>query len=387
MKILHVIHTMRPEAGGVVEAVRLIATAQIELGHEPEVLCLDAAGTNCRDLPFHLYEIGPANATYGYSPTLKPWLRQHHDEFHAVIVHGLWQYLGLAVHNVLRRTRTPYYVFPHGMLDPWFNQAYPRKHLKKRVYWCLAEYRVLRDARGVLFTCEAERQLARTSFSPYEANEIVVGLGIEEPAFDPAAARVAFKEKFPAIGCDFLLFLGRIDPKKGLDLLVLAYDGLVSNGANLPPLVLAGPGENSAYAERLRSLSTSPNIHFTGMLAGELKWGALSCSQALILPSHQENFGIVVAEALCLGKPVLISNKVNIWQEVQEDGAGLVESDTLAGTEQLLCNWLSLNRGERHALSRAARPCFQKRFSIPEVAQRLMEVLDQKRAEKDSTRR
>ncbi len=376
MKILHVIHTMRPEAGGVVEAVRLIANAQIELGHEAEVLCLDAAGANYRPLSFHVYEIGPARRTYGYCPYLKPWLRMHHHEFDAVIVHGLWQYAGLAVHNTLRRTRTPYFVFPHGMLDPWFNQAYPRKRLKKQLYWRWGEYRILRDARAVLFTCEAERELARTSFSPYEANEVVVGLGIEEPTQDTALARAAFGKQFPQIKRDFLLFLGRIDPKKGLDLLVLAYDELLSNGAHLPPLVLAGPGEKSAYAQRLRSLSDAPGIHFTGMLAGDLKWGALANCQALILPSHQENFGIVVAEALAMGKPALISNKVNIWQEIVEDGVGLVEGDTLAGTQQLLASWHSLNTGERYAMSQAARPSFKKRFSIPEVAKRLMNVLE-----------
>ncbi|MDP0496706.1 MAG: glycosyltransferase [Verrucomicrobiota bacterium JB024] len=377
MKILHVIHTMRPEAGGVVEAVRLIAAAQIELGHHAEVLCLDAAGTNYRPLPFHVYEVGPAKGTYGYCTHLKPWLRMHAGEFDAVIVHGLWQYIGLAVHNALRHTGRPYYVFPHGMLDPWFNQAYPRKRLKKRLYWHLAEYRVLRDARAVCFTCEAERELARVSFSPYRVKAEVVGLGIEEPVGDIAAAQAAFKERFPEIRDNFLLYLGRIDPKKGLDLLVLAYDELVSNGGRPPPLVLAGPGETSVYADRLRTLSDANDIHFTGMLSGELKWGALARSQALILPSHQENFGIVVAEALAMGKPVLISDKVNIWREIAEDAAGLVEADTLAGTEQLLYRWLSLSQGEKHVMAQAARPCYQRRFSIPEVARRLMDVIDQ----------
>ena len=377
MKILHVIHTMRPEAGGVVEAVRLLASAQIDLGHQAEVLCLDAAGTNYRPLPFHVYEIGPAKGTYGYCQHLKPWLRLHHTEFDAIIVHGLWQYIGLAVHNTLRKTQTPYHVFPHGMLDPWFNQAYPAKRLKKRLYWRFAEYRVLRHARSVCFTCGAERELAKTSFSPYRVKAEVVGLGIEEPDGDRTEAQEAFKKAFPSIRQGFLLYLGRITPKKGLDLLVLAYDELLSNGARLPNLVLAGPGENSGYAERLRSLSNAKSIHFTGMISGDLKWGALANAQALILPSHQENFGIVVAEALAMGKPTLISNKVNIWQEVLDDGAGLVEPDTLIGTEQLLSNWLTLSQAEKHIMAKNARACYQNRFSIPKVARRLMAVIDQ----------
>jgi glycosyltransferase involved in cell wall biosynthesis len=89
------------------------------------------------------------------------------------------------------------------------------------------------------------------------------------------------------------------------------------------------------------------------MLDGEQKWGAIGCSEVFVLPSHQENFGIVVAEALACRVPVLISNKINISREVQSEAAGFVETDTLAGTEALLQQWIGLSPQERKAASSA----------------------------------
>ena len=82
--------------------------------------------------------------------------------FDAVIINGLWQYHSFGAWRALRGTATPYYVFPHGMLDPWFKRSFPLKHLKKWLYWPWAEYRVLRDARAVIFTCEAESSSRRS---------------------------------------------------------------------------------------------------------------------------------------------------------------------------------------------------------------------------------
>ncbi|MEM8550414.1 MAG: glycosyltransferase, partial [Verrucomicrobiota bacterium] len=348
---------------------------QNKLGHSGEVLSLDAPAKMAGKLPFTVHEIGPAKGSYGYSKRLVPWLKRHRKNYDAVVAHGLWQHVGYATRQALHGSGTPYYVFPHGMLDPWFKQAYPRKHLKKQLYWRWGEYRVLRDARAVLFTCEEERRLARLSFKQYAANESVVGLGIAEPPDDIDAARLAFQQAYPEIHDRALLFLGRIDPKKGLDLLIKAYRELQEGGRELPPLVLAGPDADSTYAQELRTLlGDTPGVHFTGMLKGELKWGALAQCAALVLPSHQENFGIVVAEALALGKPVLISDKVNIFKEVFTDGAGLVEADTLEGTRKLLKRWLELSAHEHEMLKAMARPCYVKRFAIEQVAERMLEV-------------
>jgi glycosyltransferase involved in cell wall biosynthesis len=271
------------------------------------------------------------------------------------------------------------------MLDPWFNKAYPLKHLKKRLYWPF-EYRVLRDAAAVLFTCQEERVLARQSFRPYKVIEEVVSYGTARPAGDAEAQREAFLAAFPKLrDKPFLLFLSRIHPKKGCDVLIKAFAAvhpvrvtLQPGGEAAPMLVIAGPdqvGWNAELVALAERLGVANRIVWPGMLQGDLKWGAFHGCEAFVLPSHQENFGIVVAEAAACGKPVLISNKVNIWREVESDGAGLVSGDNLDGTVDLLRRWAVTSQGERCAMGERARLCFESRFEIHRVAQSLLDVI------------
>jgi glycosyltransferase involved in cell wall biosynthesis len=111
------------------------------------------------------------------------------------------------------------------------------------------------------------------------------------------------------------------------------------------------------------------------MLEGAAKQAAFGRARAFILPSHQENFGQVVAEALSAGTPVLISDKVNIWREVRGAGAGLVAPDTVAGTTQMLRDFLSLAHSDEAKLRAATRPCYDKHFSVPAAASDLEAVL------------
>jgi glycosyltransferase involved in cell wall biosynthesis len=292
-----------------------------------------------------------------------------------VIIDGLWQYNVLGVWRALRGTGTPYFVFPHGMLDPWFKHTYPLKHLKKWLYWPWAEYRVLRDARRVFFTCEEEKRLARESFWLYRVNEAVASLGIQRPAGDAAAQREGFHARFPGLREKrLLLFMGRLHVKKGCDLLLDAFAKIAPADSTLY-LVMAGPdqtGWQAALQERARTRGIGERVTWTGMLGGDLKWGALRAAEAFVLPSHQENFGLAVAEALACGVPVLISDKVNIWREIVEDGAGFVEADTSAGTTSLVQKWARLSAAELAPLRGKAAECFERRFEIGRAAEHLI---------------
>jgi glycosyltransferase involved in cell wall biosynthesis len=121
--------------------------------------------------------------------------------------------------------------------------------------------------------------------------------------------------------------------------------------------------------------SAGDSIVFPGMLTGDIKWGALSAADAFVLPSHQENFGIAVAEALACGTPVLISNKINIWREIEADGAGLVENDDLNGTANQLKRWLGLEAETRATMRENARKCFAARFEIERATDSLLSVI------------
>jgi glycosyltransferase involved in cell wall biosynthesis len=381
MKLLRVIATLDPRHGGPAAGLRAITPALAELGHETAFASLDAPGTPSPIPGAALHALGPARGGYAYSPRLLPWLRAHAPEYDAVFVHGLWQYHGRAVHAALRGRPTPYFVFPHGMLDPWFQRAYPLKHLKKWVYWQLNERRVLRDAAAVFFTCEEERRLARVSFQPYACRERVVAYGTAAPPADAVAQVRAWHSALPALGDrPFWLFLGRIHEKKGVDLLVRAYGEWAGRaGRPVPALVLAGPCADAGYRRQLDELAgrlpPSAALHWAGMLEGDTKWGALRSAEAFVLPSHQENFGIAVAEALAVGTPVLISRQVNIWTEIEAAGAGIAEPDTAAGTLRLLEKWDATPPGARAAMRTAAHELFASRYEIGRVARSLAEAL------------
>ncbi len=146
-------------------------------------------------------------------------------------------------------------------------------------------------------------------------------------------------------------------------------------------IVVAGPNDHP-YGEEMKSLAArlgiADRITWTGMLTGDLKWGAFYHAAAFTLPSHQENFGIAVAEALACGVPVLISDKVNIWREIADDRAGYVGNDDLSSTVQILARWLETPAGERAAMAERARRCFQTRFDVEQTARSLIAVLEEK---------
>jgi glycosyltransferase involved in cell wall biosynthesis len=447
-RYLHCISSVNPKGGGPIEGLRQLAAVNTRLGHQIEVVSLDdPASPWVAECPVKCHALGPGKTAYGYSPRLVPWLRSNRYRFDCVIVNGVWMYNGFAAWRALRGTDTPYFVFTHGMLDPWFKRSYPMKHLKKWLFWPWADYRVLRDARAVFFTSERERQLARQSFWLYRCNEHVVKYGTsgrpsdltestEFPELDEVTSIHASREdaktqratvdqddpvnshgeivseksaitgqpstcnenehpfcSIPSILSgntplshpsmrDFLFF-GRVHPKKGPDLLIRAVGALTREGvwdAGSMRLVMAGPSD-SDYANELKALAVAEGIessmHWTGMLTGDEKWDAFECAEVFVLPSHQENFGIAVAEALSAGVPVLISNEVNISPEIVADGAGFADEDTVDGTIRLLRQWLALSPEAIAAMRVQARKTFEERYHIEQAAASLIDAFRQ----------
>ncbi|TLD68413.1 glycosyltransferase [Phragmitibacter flavus] len=377
MRLLSVIFSANPASGGPVEWLRQYRSLFQKQGHVVDVACTDAPGEEWLEgwnPPVNA--LGPAKTSYRYSDNLLPWLREHAGKYDRVIVHGVWQYHSFAVWQALRGSGTPYHVFTHGMLDPWFKRTYPLKHLKKWLYWPWAEYRVLRDATSVLFTCEEERRLARESFWLYRCREQVINYGTSAPTGDAVLQKEAFLQAFPeCAGRRCLIFLGRIHEKKGCDLLLRAFGELALREPDWQ-LVMAGPCKDEEYLKELKSLE-GERVTWAGMLTGDLKWGALHASEAFVLPSHQENFGVAVVEALACGVPVLISDQVNIWREIVGDGAGLVAPDTLEGTRRLLEEWLGMTVDERTQMKVRAVKCFTERFEIGRATESFMKALQE----------
>lgn len=381
MRILHIISSLDPQFGGTTAAVRMLLNHGPE-GFSQEVATLDDPSEPfLRDLEFPVVALGPVTSSYGRSNKLMPWLKANRDRFDGVVVHGMWQYPGYAVWKTMGG-RVPYVVFPHGMLDPYFKHAFRMKHFKKWLYWLPVEYWVLRGARRVLFTCDAEARLGKQSFWLHRWKASVVPFGTIPPTGNHESQRLAFFNVCPAARSKrFLLFLGRIDRKKGCDLLIDAFVRIAAQDPELD-LVMAGPDPGSWRTDLEREAKragVADRIHWPGMLAGDAKWGAFYAAEAFVLPSHQENFGIAVAEALACGKPVLLSDKVNIAEDIAADGAGLVEPDTAAGTDRLLEHWLEMPVAEREAMAQSAMECFHRRYDMRENAKTIVRLFQQGR--------
>jgi glycosyltransferase involved in cell wall biosynthesis len=354
-----------------------------QLGHTVEIVTLDDPGREfLEEFPLTVHALGPSRGSYRYTDKLVPWLKRHAREFDAVVINGLWQYHSFGAWRALHKSDIPYFVFTHGMLDPWFKHTYPIKHLKKWLYWPWSDYRLLRDAKAVLFTSEEERLLASKSFWLYRAHESVIAYGTSTPPDAAVELRERFFGAHPILrGRRIVLFLSRIHEKKGCDLLVRAFAGIAATDPSLH-LVMAGP-DQSGWVADLKNLASQlgvgDRITWPGMLKGDMKWGAFYSSEVFALPSHQENFGIAVAEALGCGLPVLISDKVNIWREVRAHDAGLVAPDTLKGTQTLLHDWIALTPGQMRTMSENARELFRSRFTVDAMAAGLIDVITRHR--------
>lgn len=380
LKILQVLDTLDPSAGGVAAAVIDLSRGLTRRGHKVDILTLDSRVHSSHELQFSIHALGGGLSSYRYSRKLSAWLRARGGEYHCVIVNGLWQYLSFAVWRRFAGSAIPYYVFPHGMLDPWFKRTFPLKHLKKWLYWPWGEYRVLRDAAAVVFTSEEERVQARKSFWLYRCRERVSPLGLEAPPPISSDLKETFLARYPQLrNKRTLLFLGRLHPKKGCGLLIEALSRMSESDV---ALTLAGPdqiGWQQQLQKRAAGLGLADRVVFTGMLEGDAKRGALAAADAFILPSHQENFGMAVVEALAWGIPVLISNRINIWRQIAADGAGYIEDDDFGGTTRLIERWMNTAQEDRDAMRVHARQCFYNRFEINRAVDSLLSILQTER--------
>ena len=379
LKILQLVHTLDPSVGGVAASVLALSRGLARRGHKLDIVVLDdSASPWLADIALPIHALGAGLTSYRYSSKLLPWLKKQGGDYDRVIVNGIWQYLSFAAWRRYAGSSIPYYVFPHGMLDPWFKETFPLKHLKKWLYWPWAEYRVLRNAAAVIFTSEEERSQARKSFWLYRCREKVSPLGVEAPPIS-SNAKSEFLSRYPQLqNTRIFLFLGRLHPKKGCDMLLEAFAQMRSNDSI--SLILAGPdqvGRESDLRRQVTRLNLTNRIVFTGMLEGPMKQGAFANAEAFVLPSHQENFGISVVEALAARVPVLISNRVNIWREIEADRAGYVESDDLAGTTRLLQRWIGTAPAEREMVRENARRCFEQRFEIDRAVESLLQILNE----------
>jgi len=366
MKVLRIIPSIDPKQGGVAEAVRLSTKIFSRSEIEIEVLCFDEAKEKfVEDFPSVTHAIGKGISSYSFSLNYLKWLMTHVKNYDLVIIDGLWQFHVFGGY-ICKLKKVPYAVYTHGMLDPYFNQ-FKLKYLKKLPFWFLVERNIIHMAEKTIFTCEDEKMISKNSFPLMKSDAIIVTLGIEKIDKDKDALVKSFLDN-----CNvpknkkIALYLSRIHEKKGIDILIdVVYEN--RNILNDYIFAIAGTGDINLEKElkqRVIKYKIEKNFLWLGHISGDIKWGAFNIAEFFILPSHSENFGIVVAEALSQSTPVISTNKVNIWREIDKYKAGFISNDDKKGVANSIKHYIFLSKEEKEQMKQNSLACYENSFSI-----------------------
>ncbi len=380
MKILIAIASLSAKHGGPSKAAIEKAHALIERGHEVEIFTTDQDGPRHRfdvptdrpvvrdGVPVHFFRAEILGLWPALSLGFRRAARDRIKEFDIVHSHSLWLFCGLIIGHYCRKHRVPYLISPAGALDPYI---FRRHRYRKALLEWLFERRNFRHAAAIHFTTEEEMELARDAL-PFRKG-VVVPLGIRSEDYAVLPGKGSFRKLHPEIGKRrILLFLGRINFKKGLDLLIPALERLVRDKEDVH-LVLAGPDEEG-FGKKVRGwiarADLGGRVTITGMLQGQAKLAALADADIFVLPSYSENFGIAVVEAMACGLPVVISDKVNIWREVKAAKAGLVSA---CDAQELARHIRTLLRDPRagQEMGRNGQALVKRDYCWPAIAERL----------------
>lgn len=387
MRILQIVPSISLIYGGPSQMLLGLAPALAREGVEVTVLTTDSNGDTGQpslDVPLdrpveqdgyqiRYFRCAPFRR-YKFSLDLLAWLAGHAQEFDLAHIHALFSPVSSAAATVSRSRRLPYILRPLGTLDPADLQK--KKHLKQ-IYTGLLERPNLAGAAAIHFTSVQEAKISERF--GVSTRDLVIPLGVQSNAQTPpphqARTNLGISADVPLV-----LFMSRIDPKKGLNLLIPALETLLAEGLDFH-FVLAGTNpQDPDYEWKIRGqIEASPlrsRTTVTGFVSGDFKTALLQDADLFVLPSYYENFGIAVAEAMSHGTPVVISNQVHIWQEVEQADSGWVGVCEVDAIASLLRSALR-NPDERQRRGLRAQEYAQKVYRWDAIAQQTIQAYRQ----------
>jgi len=405
MRILHVIPSLARTEGGPSFAVKAMAEALVSEGVEVTIATTTGSGEQramSEDSEAGSREQGAGSREgqgysvicfrrefepYKISFSLARWLSRNVTKFDLIHIHALFSFSSTMAARIARKKSVPYIVRPLGVLNRWGMEN--RRRIPKLVSFRLVELPILLHAAVIHYTSETERMEAG------ELNEklarhsaVVIPLPIEQRAWSKeqrAKSGQQFLVRFPRVrGKRVVLFLSRIDPKKGIELLLEAF-AIVREKEKDVALVIAGDGEKSYVREikesarsrehgagRVGSEQEQDDVIWTGHLSGEMKAAALAAATIFVLPSYSENFGIAAAEAFAAGLPCVLSENVGLSDEAQLTGAALVTKCDITELASAITT-LMLDPEKRARMGKAARQFASERLSLERIGRQLQQ--------------
>ena len=340
MRILQVVPSVSLIYGGPSQMVLGLSAALAQLGVDLTLITTDSNGDAGQPpLQVPLGEIIKQNGyqiiyfrcspfrRYKFSFGLLRWLMDNANQYDLAHIHALFSPVTTAAAKIARSKNLPYIIRPLGTLDPADLQ---KKKKLKQIYGQLLEKPNLAGAAAIHFTSVTECEISERF--GVKTNDLVIPLGVTLPQNLPkigkARQKLAIKPDLPLI-----LFMSRIDRKKGLNLLIPALEKLLAKGYQFH-FVLAGtnpqdPNYENQIRETIEKSPLAKNTAIVGFVTGDFKLELLRDTDLFVLPSYYENFGIAVVEAMALETPVIISDRVHIWQEIQAAEAGWITTTAI----------------------------------------------------------
>jgi glycosyltransferase involved in cell wall biosynthesis len=377
LRVLHVVPTYFPAVryGGPIRSVHGLVTALVRRGHEVHVYTTSLDGESDLNVPLEVpVELDGALVHYFpvprlrrlcWSPGLARRLRESIDSFDVVHLHSVFLLPTRAAARTAASAGVPYILAPRGMLIR--KMILGKSRWIKTLWISLVERRSICQAAALHVTADVESEDLRGMFSALPAEIANIPNGVECPS--PHLPRSA--TPFAHLPPRYALFLSRISWKKGLDRLIAAWREIPEL-----PLVIAGNDEEG-YQPKLealaQSLGLSERVHFIGPVADAHKWSLYESADLFVLPSYSENFGNVVAEAMAMACPVVISPEVGIAELVKAEGAGIVTGCDPSVLAAAIRHLLS-DDAARRELGRRGQQTVRARLSWDSVAARTEEL-------------
>ncbi len=347
MKILQIIPSISLVYGGPSQMVRGLSAALAKQGVDVTVLTTNANGDSGQaplDVPLdqpvaengyqvRYFPCSPFRR-YKFSLDLLNWLKTHASEYDLAHIHALFSPVSSAAATVARSQKLPYILRPLGTLDP--ADLNKKKQLKK-LYAALLERPNIAGASAIHFTSQEEARISERF--GVKTNDLILPLGVTLPELtktpEEILSHLKIKPNIPII-----LFLSRIEPKKGLDILIPALEKVLSTGLDFQ-FILAGsnpqdPEYEAKIKQQIQSSPLAEKTIISGFVTGEIKTALLTKADLFVLPSYYENFGIAVAEAMAVGTPVVISKGIYIWEDVEQAQGGWVGNGTIDEISSLI---------------------------------------------------
>lgn len=382
MKVLQIVPSISLVYGGPSQMVLGLSEALANQGIDVTILTTNSngdAGQLPLDVPLGIpiqqkgYQIiyFPCSPfrRYKFSLDLLKWLINHASNYDIAHIHALFSPISTAAATVARYCQLPYIMRPLGTLDPADLQ---KKKLLKKIYGNCLERANLLGSVAVHFTTEQEAKISHRY--GVKTNDLVIPLGVNLPDYFPPVGHTR-QQLGIANDVPLVLFMSRIDPKKGLELLLESAEKLVKKGVEFKLVIAGSNPQDPIYEKKIQEKITNSCLAkqttITGFVQGELKLGLLQDADLFVLPSYYENFGIAVAEAMAVGTPVVISQGVYIWPDVQKAAAGWVTSMDIEDLTNTLEEAI-FNQNERQKRGQNARELVVKNYLWPTIAQQMI---------------